>query len=258
MGNYPSTAHKGSHKGGVRDKGSLKAGVRDKGSLKAGVRDRSSSNRSKSSNKIRRSKANRKNSASSTTTSATTGTLTDEERSEKIRNGKLYCQNQPIPDDAPAEIKIVRQYLYEKDAHNLDGCRSLTENCYFYFLDAEAEMREEEFYGALKGTYDSFPNLHFFWKGMKTSGTDSKTGGKVVKVKDYYGVGKHTGKPYAFGPYEDIPATGKIVRDENLEFTFIVKDGKIIHATIDADGKVVGPPGFYTKIGGIIPLLEFD
>ena len=81
---------------------------------------------------------------------------------------------------------------------------------------------------------------------------------KIV-VQDYYGIGKHTGDPYFFGPYEPIEAKGIEVRDEDIEFTFTLTRNKsstssykISDAKIDAHGKVVGPPGFYTKIGGLI------
>jgi len=174
--------------------------------------------------------------------------LTDDDSFEKSLH---FRQNEPIPDDAPPEIKLIRTFLYHMDAHNIEGMQKLTDQrCYFYFVGIE--MPASEFYESVKDTFASFPDLHFFWKLMTIWGLDPTTGGTIVMVKDYYGIGKHVGKPYAFGPYEPIPATGKIVRDENIEVTFVVKNGKIITSKIDACGKLVGPPGFYTKIGGII------
>jgi len=237
MGNYPPTAYKASRKIGFNGQ----------------QRERSRRNTSK------------KHSLSNSVTSTSTDThLTDddslrEQQDQQRRSSpqqQVYRQHKPLPDNAPSEIKLIRQYLYHKDAHNLEGMKSLThEDCYFYFVDAEAEMPQHEFYGALTDTFASFPDLHFFWKSMKVSGRDPATGGTVIKVRDYYGIGKHDGKPYAFGPYEEIPPTGITVRDEDIQFTFIVKDGKLVNAKIDAFGGLVGPPGFYTKIGGIIPGL---
>merc|ERR1712176_1225567 len=165
-----------------------------------------------------------------------------------------YVQNQALPVDAPPEIQLVRQYLYYKDSQNFEGMKNITvEKCDFHFVDAEANMLAREFYEAMKDTFDSFPNLHFFWRYMRIAGIDMATGSTVVKIKDYHGVGKHDGKPYAFGPYEAIPATGRIVRDNPIQLTLYVKNGKIIKCLIDAFGEIVGPPGFYTKIGGVIP-----
>ena len=133
--------------------------------------------------------------------------------------------------------------------------RLTDENCVFNFVDAEAEMRARDFHEAMEDTFASFPNIHFFWKYMRITGIDPKTQSTIVEVGDYFGVGKHEGKPYAFGPYEAIPATGITIRDKKILFTFFVKDGKIRKATVDAFGDIVGPPGFYTKIGGVIPHL---
>jgi len=236
MGNYPPTAYKPSRRGLVL-KNSRKKTSRD-GSI-----SKPSSFRKK---KIR-------DGSKSVKSSTTTETDDSCNSSNKYRK---FSQSRPIPDDAPAEIKLVRQYLYFKDAHNMEGMDSITaKNCTFFFIDADADMPKSEFYEALKDTYASFPDLHFFWKYMKISGIDSATGCTIVKVRDYYGIGKHTGKPYAFGPYEAIPATGKIVQDENISWAFFVKDGKIVKTTLDAYGEIVGPPGFYSKIGGVIPGL---
>ena len=129
------------------------------------------------------------------------------------------------------------------------------DHCDFLFVDSDCEMPAYEFYTAVKETTESFPDLHFHWKSMSIkgiNGPESKHPGTVVVIKNYYGIGTHTGKPYGFGPYPPIAATGKRIRDQKIEFTFVVRDGKISHAIIDAFGQVVGPPGFYTKLGGLI------
>lgn len=222
MGNYPSSSYKVSRK--------------------VGSHHRSSANSGKKVEKVVR-----------TEEFSVDNDDSSEQYSHSKRLVKTYRQDVPIPDDAPSEIKLIRQYLYRKDAGDFEGMKELTdERCYFYFADAEAEMPAREFYEAVDDTFKSFPDLHFFWKKMKIASQDQTTGVTVVKVKDYYGIGKHTGAPYAFGPYEAIPATDKTVRDENIEFLFFVKDGKLIKAEINAFGKVVGPPGFYAKIGGLL------
>ena len=89
------------------------------------------------------------------------------------------------------------------------------------------------------------------WEKKSWEATRSIGDVDIVVIKDYYGIGRHTGVSYGFSPFEAIDATGT-VKDKNIEFTFLVQNGKSIIATIDACGKIVGPPGFYTKIGGLI------
>ena len=199
---------------------------------------------------------------STETSSAIDGSTNDDDYGHSVEGKRQvryekFRQNQPIPEDAPPAIQLVRKYLYYKDAQNIEGMERLTtaKRCTFTFVDAEAEMTAKEFHQSMKEVFASFPNLHFFWKFMRITGVDAATQSTIVEVGDYFGIGKHEGRPYAFGPYEAIPATGKTVRDEKILFTFFVKDGKIIKAIVDAFGDIVGPPGFYTKIGGIIPHL---
>ncbi|CAB9516591.1 expressed unknown protein [Seminavis robusta] len=167
----------------------------------------------------------------------------------------VLAQEDPIPSNASEELRVVREWIRAKDEHNIEKMQELTgEGCFFTFTDSETEMPASEFYGAVNETIQSFPDIHFFWKSMKVQGpsTNKSKAGMVVVVNDYYGIGKHTGKAYGFGPYPPVEPTGKTVRDENIEFTFTVSDGKIVDATIYAFGELVGPPGFYTKIGGVI------
>ena len=168
----------------------------------------------------------------------------------------VLTKEDPIPKNAPEALRVVREWIQYKDEHNMEKMKELIhEKCFFTFSDSETEMPSREFIEACSDCFDSFPDLHFFWKSMKIQGINSNTSrypGTVVVIKDYYGIGKHTGTPYSFGPYPPVEPTGTTVRDENIEFTFTVRDGKIVNATIYAFGEVVGPPGFYTKVGGMI------
>lgn len=178
----------------------------------------------------------------------------------KIGNAKadevVLSKDDIVPENAPEELRVVREWIRYKDAHDVEKMEELTDdNCYITFTDSETEMPAREFYEALRENYASFPDIHFFWRSMKVQGTNSNTSrnpGTVVVIKDYYGIGTHTGAPYHFGPYPPIERTNKIVRDADIEFTFIVRDGKIVNATVYAFGEAVGPPAFYTKIGGVI------
>ena len=156
-----------------------------------------------------------------------------------------------VPEGAPEELKVVREWIHKKNMHDVDG---MAEMCHpdtnFCFVDSETFITLQEWNEIKKLIYGSFPDLHFFWKCIRVAGT-SQWGVDIV-LEDYYGIGTHTGKPFGFGPYEPIPPTGLTVQDEYIEFTISVKDGKISRACIDAFGQMVGPPGFYTKIGGMI------
>ena len=171
----------------------------------------------------------------------------------------LY-QDTKVTEKTPLAMRVLRQWLHHKNDHHITKMMELTSpSCYFHFVDAEASMPSHEFYTACEDTNRSFPNISFYWSRMKLKKiTDNGNTVKIV-VKDYYGVGKHTGEPLGFGPYDPIPATGLEVRDENIEFTFTLsrehgKEGtfKIVNAKINAFGQMVGPPGFYSKIGGLI------
>jgi ketosteroid isomerase-like protein len=181
---------------------------------------------------------------------------TNADISRSSSSEQILSKDSPVPTDCPEELKVIRDFIRHKDEHNLEKMRELTaEDCLFTFINAETEMPAREFYEAMKDIYASFPNLHFFWKSMKIKGVqgpESRHPGTVVVIEDYYGLGKHTGKPYFFGPYPPVDPAGMEVRDDDIEFTITVQDGKITNATIDAFGKMVGPPGFYSKIGGVI------
>ena len=164
----------------------------------------------------------------------------------------VLTKEEDVPPNASPELRVVREWIRCKDQQDVDKMKELTaDDCFFTFVDSETEMPAREFFGAMQDIYASFPDLHFFWESMSIKGQD-KDGSVLVAIQDYYGIGKHTGAPYFFGPYPPVPTSNKTVRDENIEFTFTVKNGKITNATIDAFGMVVGPPGFYTKIGGVV------
>ena len=76
----------------------------------------------------------------------------------------------------------------------------------------------------------------------------------LVHVKNYYGRGTHTGKPFAFGPYPPIEPKGVVVQDEPIQLYLTIDEetSRIIHCDVQANGNMCGPPGFYTQIGGII------
>jgi len=172
----------------------------------------------------------------------------------------IHTKTGKIPSNAPAELRVVREWVKLKDRHDSKGMMELTDmdNCVFTFVDSEASMLAEEFYGAMNDICESFPDLHFFWESMKVVDNDCQDskfleGTAKVLITNYYGVGTHTGKPYHFGPYPPVEPQGAVVRDENIQVSLWIQGGtSIVRVDIHAFGKLVGPPGFYTKIGGLI------
>ena len=71
----------------------------------------------------------------------------------------------------------------------------------------------------------------------------------VLKVR---WTGTHTGKPYAFGPYEPIPAKGTHVALDPERITVTLQDGLVIKCRVEPEGPNTGWHGVYQAIGGLI------
>ena len=106
-------------------------------------------------------------------------------------------------------------------------------------------MPFELFFSSCKAIWESFPEQQLAWDSVK----EIRPG--VVKVKNYKGYGRHTGKPYSFGPYPPIKAKGAVVDEKPCHLIITLKRGKVVGFEINAyHGDVVGPPGYYQQIGG--------
>jgi hypothetical protein len=93
---------------------------------------------------------------------------------------------------------------------------------------------------------ESFPDYTFTWDRI----VEEKPG--EIHLYDYRSKITHTGKPYAFGGYDPIEAKGTVVEDHIPHIIYKVKDGLVTNMEILAEGKVVGLPGIYLAIGGVI------
>ena len=104
------------------------------------------------------------------------------------------------------------------------------------------------FITTLEVLFESFPNHCANWDYIA-----EVEPGKVF-VKGFYGMGNHTGKPYAFGPYQAIPAKNLRVKEVPCNFyVTISKRGKLTRFVIESkEGYLNGPAGFYAAIGGIM------
>ncbi|KAL7580567.1 hypothetical protein ACA910_003689 [Epithemia clementina (nom. ined.)] len=143
--------------------------------------------------------------------------------------------------------KAVFAWVRAIERHDIDAVIAMTDNnCQFNFVDSGMEMLATHFYESLSIVFASLPDMRFHYKTIKSI-DDNR-----VLVDKFFGYGTHTGAPYSFGPYPPIEAKGAKFRDPPVEMTLTIKDGKITHFVCDAKGTVVGPPGIYEQLGGII------
>jgi hypothetical protein len=93
----------------------------------------------------------------------------------------------------------------------------------------------------------SYPDFHLSYERIIDI---SPTQAMIVNLQ---ASGTHTGTPYGFGPYPEIPATGLHCKNdfEDVTVTIDPVSGMIICMSFVAKGPMTGPPGFYDQIGGI-------
>jgi hypothetical protein len=95
--------------------------------------------------------------------------------------------------------------------------------------------------------FESFPDQKITWESIE----EIKPG--VVMIKSFQGSGTHTGKPFGFGPFPELPAKGVFCKEDPCHITLTLHKGKIESVSIDCNsGTLCGPPGFYQMIGGNI------
>jgi len=113
------------------------------------------------------------------------------------------------------------------------------------YKGAESGMPLSGFLNEVLNLLDSFPDNKMKWDSVQ------EVAPGVVVVKNFVGRGTHTGKPFGFGPFPKIPATYKVVEEDPCHLTIKIKNGKMSRFIIDTYcGDLVGPPGYYQKIGG--------
>ena len=112
-------------------------------------------------------------------------------------------------------------------------------------------IRMETFAQIMEGIHKSFPDVYFQYKNISESPDDPN----MVLVDGFFCTATHTGELYAFAPgVPAIPAKGIAVKNDEENFYFTMKDGKIDAVELLAFGSLTGPAGLYEQIGGD-PLL---
>jgi ketosteroid isomerase-like protein len=152
-----------------------------------------------------------------------------------------------------SKLGVVRKSFKKMNSHDIRGLRKVhTEDCMWYFYDQEGqfihETRLDDCIAEMSSMWASFPDLKF------RCHTLSMTSSGQVLVANNVLTGTHTGKPYSFGPCEEIAPTGKCVANDPTDLFVSFRDGKISRCDIYARGPMTGPMGLYTQLGGF-PLL---
>lgn len=99
--------------------------------------------------------------------------------------------------------------------------------------------------------FDSFPDYCMTYEEIR----EVKPG--VVKITKYRERGSHTGKAFSLGRYDPMPALGLCMEDEPHDVTLHIADGNVTRLIIHADhGQLVGPAGFYIRLGGKVSIEQ--
>jgi hypothetical protein len=113
------------------------------------------------------------------------------------------------------------------------------------YKGAETGMQLPHFLEAVIMIFECFPDNVMVWDSIE------ETSPGVVVVTNFQGKGTHTGKPFSFGQFPPIAATGIRVEEDPCHLTINVEKNKMTMFVIDTYcGDLVGPPGYYHKIGG--------
>lgn len=130
---------------------------------------------------------------------------------------------------------------------DIEGAKALaTADCPVHFVHAEADMLFSDFCDNMTDLIKSFPDYTFTWGDI----VEKEPG--VVHLYDCRSKITHTAAPCSFGGYEPIEAKGTVVEDHIPHIKYHIKDGKVAKMDLHAEGKVVGLPGVYLAIGGMI------
>lgn len=145
-------------------------------------------------------------------------------------------------------VLLAKEFFRAVNGRDINKARD------FFHSDAVVEMVEGTkmdgvvFLGVLEDLFKSFPDFH-----IKRVPAELQRDGSVV-FRGLVASGTHTGEPYGFGPYEAIPPEGKKFVNDEEELQLFFRDGKISRYVFLTVGKLSGPPGVYTQLGGF-PLM---
>ncbi|KAL7565495.1 hypothetical protein ACA910_012233 [Epithemia clementina (nom. ined.)] len=131
--------------------------------------------------------------------------------------------------------------------HDVDAALAMTMDGFMInWIDSGMDMLGKDFHESTKIAFASMPDFKFHYSSI-TSIDEER-----VVISNLYAYGTHTGAPFSFGPYPPLEAKGAKFQDAPIELTATFRNGKIAHSVCDAKGEMVGPPGMYEQLGGIL------
>jgi hypothetical protein len=94
--------------------------------------------------------------------------------------------------------------------------------------------------------HQSIPDFKVFYEELEEKST------KVIIMDGVQAMGTHTGAPFTIlpGVFPAVPATGKLIHNDEERWIFKMRDGKICRGTIISMGVASGFAGIYTSAGG--------
>jgi len=120
-----------------------------------------------------------------------------------------------------------------------------------FFKGADSGFPLGGFVESCRDYQRAFPDATVSWDSI----TEIEPG--VIFIKNFKGKGTHTGGPFSYASLPPIDVTGIHVEEDPCQLTIHVKRGKMTKMIIDIkEGDLVGPPGYYFKIGGKLPPKE--
>jgi hypothetical protein len=144
--------------------------------------------------------------------------------------------------------QVVAEYLRRMNQHDVTTGQLFTDQADVIFI--ETPMTPQSLEEEMVKVFRSFPDftLHI----VSVNGIVEQPDGTVLAELE--ATGTHTGAPYSFGPYPDIPPSGITVKldREICRYHICEKEGKLSKIIITPLGQSSGPPGLYTLIGGLI------
>lgn len=151
---------------------------------------------------------------------------------------------QPVVQEDSHEIKVAKAWFTAIARADMEKLQKVTHpGCRLLFPGVEISPKDmmEETIKSVK----SFPDSNFEFKEAYHKEPN------VVYMRVQWS-GTHTGPAYGFGPYEEVPTTGKKVAADDELVHVTIQDGLVVKLEVEPTGPITGYHGIYEAIGGLI------
>lgn len=152
--------------------------------------------------------------------------------------------------ESVAETKIATAHSFftltvENEFQELE--KICTTNCDVYITRTGTVFKLKDLILILIKKFQSFPDMDF----TVFHSSYIKSQNKVQL--EIQASGTHTGKPYGFDRFPEIPATGIKCQNDIETVTFSFNQQNLISkVSVDCETDLTGPAGFYVQIGGLV------